>query len=396
MSYSDDELQRMLDLAYKTTAGPEKELRREAGAGTHGGAVYSDGTTSVEVVPGIGAAEYRIIIQSSADFIKDFVPPDYLIDGIIQRRFLYSLTGRTGSGKTAIALFIAAHVGMGKPIGRCEVAQGRVLYFAGENPDDVRMRWIASAQNLDFDIDTIPVDFIPGTFKISQLLGHIVQEVQERGEVALVIVDTSAAYFEGDEENNNVQAGAHARQLRLLINLLGGPCVLVLCHPVKGAAADNLVPRGGGAFVNEVDGNLTARKQDSTAELHWQEKFRGPDFAPLSFLLKTVTNEKLKDSRGRNIPTVIAQYLSEEHQQALADVARGNDDRLLAEIGRNPQASQAQLATALGWFMKSGEPYKTMVRRGIASLQRQGLIKPERDGSVLTPRGQQAWEKKEQ
>jgi AAA domain len=391
MSLSDDdELRRKLNLAYETAS----ELRREAGKGAYGGAVYTDGTTSVEVVPAHGATELRVIlIQSSADFIKDFVPPDYLIDGIIQRRFLYSLTGRTGSGKTALALFIAAHVGRGKPIGNIEVAQGRVLYFAGENPDDVRMRWIASAQNLDFDADTIPVDFIPGTFKISQLRARIVQEVQERGEVALVVVDTSAAYFEGDEENNNVQAGAYARQLRLLVTMPGGPCVVVLCHPVKNAEANNLVPRGGGAFVAEVDGNLTARKEGSTVELHYHEKFRGPDFAPVSFLLKTVTNERLIDSKGRNIPTVIAQYLTEEHQQALASVARSNDDKLLAEIARNPQASQAELATALGWFMKNGDPYKTMVRRGITNLEKHKLVKPDRDGFVLTDKGQQALKK---
>ena len=46
------------------------------------------------------------LIQSSAQFIGGFVPPDYLVDGILQRRFVYSLTGKTGSGKTAfLALF---------------------------------------------------------------------------------------------------------------------------------------------------------------------------------------------------------------------------------------------------------------------------------------------------
>jgi hypothetical protein len=37
-------------------------------------------------------------------FLKGFIPPDYLIDGILQRRFIYSLTAPTGGGKTAIAL----------------------------------------------------------------------------------------------------------------------------------------------------------------------------------------------------------------------------------------------------------------------------------------------------
>jgi hypothetical protein len=78
------------------------------------------------------------LIQSSAAFIAAYVPPDYLIDGLLQRRYCYSLTGRTGDGKTAIALLVAAHVGIGKPLASREVEKGRVVIFAGENPDDVR------------------------------------------------------------------------------------------------------------------------------------------------------------------------------------------------------------------------------------------------------------------
>ena len=30
------------------------------------------------------------LLQTKAEFLKDFVPPDYLIDGMLQRRFIYS------------------------------------------------------------------------------------------------------------------------------------------------------------------------------------------------------------------------------------------------------------------------------------------------------------------
>ena len=95
---------------------------------------------------GNGKGPVGSLIQMSGQFVKGFVPPDYVLDGLLQRRFLYSLTARTGGGKTATVLLIAAVVALGKTIGKLEVTQGRVLYFAGENPDDVRMRWIAMAQ----------------------------------------------------------------------------------------------------------------------------------------------------------------------------------------------------------------------------------------------------------
>lgn len=53
------------------------------------------------------------LIKSSRNFVAGFVPPDYLIDGLLQEAFFYSLTGATGAGKTAITLRLAASVATG-------------------------------------------------------------------------------------------------------------------------------------------------------------------------------------------------------------------------------------------------------------------------------------------
>jgi hypothetical protein len=42
-------------------------------------------------------------------------------------------------------------------------------------------------------------------------------------------------------------------------------------------------------FLNEVDGNLTCKRDDLAVALHWHVKFRGPDFSPMNFQLKVVT-----------------------------------------------------------------------------------------------------------
>jgi hypothetical protein len=112
---------------------------------------------------------------------------------------------------------------------------------------------------MGFDPQAIEVYFIAGTFKLSKMQPCIRQEMERLGDFALIVVDTSAAFFEGEDENSNAQQGAHARRVRDA----RGPCVLVACHPPKNAGDDNIQPRGGGAFLAEVDGNLIARNDDS-------------------------------------------------------------------------------------------------------------------------------------
>ena len=64
-------------------------------------------------------------LMSSAAFITGFMPPDYLIDGILQSRFIYAFTGRTGEGKTSVRLRLAAHVAQGTPpLGRRPLLKG--------------------------------------------------------------------------------------------------------------------------------------------------------------------------------------------------------------------------------------------------------------------------------
>src|SRR6516225_7120334 len=114
-------------------------------------------------------AKHRLIM-SSREFVAGYVAPQYMIEGIIQQRRIYSLTGKTGDGKTALQLYLAYLIATATMLGEREVERGRVLYLAGENPDDVRARWIAMSDALGFDVDTVDVHFVEGVFSVSGLL----------------------------------------------------------------------------------------------------------------------------------------------------------------------------------------------------------------------------------
>lgn len=328
-------------------------------------------------------------IISSAELVNGFVPPDYHVDGIAQKGFIYSLTAATGTGKTAVMLLIASLTAEGGELSGREVAKGRVVYFAGENPDDVTMRWIGMAHHLGFDLQDIDVHFIKERFSIPEAIATIREQVEKLDGVGLIIVDTSAAYFHGTDENGNTELGKHARDLRALTTLPGRPCVIVACHPTKNATSDGLLPRGGGAFIAEVDGNLTLAKAAGAIRLHWQGKHRGPDFDPLSLELKTITAPALVDSKGRPIPTVMAQALSTGEVAAIATAARRDEDDVLLELDGSKIQSLAGMAESLGWMREDGLPHKDRVRRACDKLKKEKLIISKARKLVITTEGYQ-------
>jgi hypothetical protein len=122
-------------------------------------------------------------------------------------------------------------------------------------------------------------------------------------------------------------------------------------------------------------------------ELHWQGKFRGADFAPLSFQLKTATHPRLKDSKDRFIKTVIAKHLSAEGEQELERASRAKEDQLLLLIDKHPHSSLADLAKAAGWLLKNGEPNKMAAKRTICALKNGKLVELVRGAPQLTEKG---------
>jgi hypothetical protein len=346
-------------------------------------------TPLVPVLPFAAAAPLPDLIQTSGAFVEGFVPPEYVLDRVLQRRFCYSVTAQTGVGKTAVAMLLTAHVAAGRALGALDVAKGSVLYFAGENPTDIQMRWLGLTQELKLDPRATDVHFVAGAVPLSQIAARIDAEVaRNKLTLALVVVDTAAAYFEGDDENSNSQAADHARRMRSLTMLPGGPCVVILCHPTKRAADDDLIPRGGGAFLAEVDGNIALHKRESLIVASAQGKFRGADFTPINFELNAVTHPVLKDARGRDIWTVVAKPLTDAGKQQLEATSRRHEDGLLRAIEKYPGASLRELAEALRWLDKAGKPVAEKVRRAAELLAREKLIVKHRGAWQLTPKGQ--------
>ena len=182
------------------------------------------------------------------------------------------------------------------------------------------------------------------------------------------------------------QLGNHARLLRKLTELPGTPAVIVGCHPIK--SGENLVPRGGGAFLAEVEGNLTCKKlSDEIIELHWSGKYRGASFDPVLFELAVITSERVKDAKGRLIPSVMVRLTDNATLDGIEEQTANDEDQVLLLLDVTPGMSQAKIAESLDWMTAHG-PHKSKVNRALANLLKHKLAEKDRHGKYrLTERG---------
>jgi hypothetical protein len=320
-------------------------------------------------------------------FCAEYVPLAYVIEGIVRSGSLYTLTAKTGSGKTALAVMAALAVATGRQdiLGQ-EVTQGRVAYLACENSDDIRMRFMIAAKHWGIDLTELDrmIEVLDHREKPEEVCAAL-NRLAQAEPFTLIIVDTLAAFFDGQDFNDAKQAGDFMRRLRPATQIKGLPAVVVAAHPVKNAADDNLVPYGSGAILNEVDGNLSLSKVNGgLVRLHWHGKLRGLEFAPLPFRIETACSPDVLDVKGREValPVMLpsTEHSAEDREKAEHDVSR----KLLRAMIERPDAGQRAWAAEIG-----AKSYPTVNRR-LHALKREKLVKETLGRWALTPEGRRA------
>ena len=323
---------------------------------------------------------------TAQDFLADLAPPEWVVEGIVQRGYLTAITAPTNHGKTAVSLLMSMCVASGTEFAGLPVAQGKVLILCGENQDGFKLRMLATLKLLALE----PKDIAGACWVYPQaggllgILDTLKKDAETIGDLALVLVDTSVSFFDGADENDNVSALTHALALRALTRLPGSPAVIANCHPTGSAAKENCVPRGGSAFLNEIDTNLCVWADGETSELHWVRKKRGPDFDPLWFEYVGVTLE----AYGNKVPTVVARPITEERDQKIKGRKREEENRVLYEMHRNATWSFSEMALACGFKTTTGAAHKSKVARVLDRLKEVKLVAHDRrKGWHLTSAG---------
>ena len=94
-------------------------------------------------------------------------------------------------------MYVAQSIARGMPMHGREVKAGTVLLLAGENPDDIRARFLVLADAYGFKAEDLKMRFVAGVIDIAAKMPEIRAEAEKINDLVLVIVDTGAAYFPG-------------------------------------------------------------------------------------------------------------------------------------------------------------------------------------------------------
>jgi len=330
-------------------------------------------------------------LKSIGDFCAEYAPVEYVVDGIIERGKLYTLTARTGGGKTSLlsSLSLAVAAGRSDILG-LEGERGRAVYCTFENPDDFRAKLIAAMQAHEVSAASVAgrfdiIDAHMGPAAIAKLLREAGGEPY-----AVVVIDTLQAAFTGANSNDNDEAKKFIMQFRKLRSLPGKPATLIAAHPIKSATKETLVPYGGGAVLNEIDGNLTLWREGrgSIVELHWLGKFRGMDFPPKFFQLES-HETSLLDAKGRRLklPVVRAKTGDQATERALIErrEAISGDAAIIAAILAQPGGSLTD------WGLAT-DTKKSTLRARLVRMAGDGLVRQEGAAWTVRPKGRRLLE----
>ncbi|MGO7570303.1 AAA family ATPase [Rhizobium ruizarguesonis] len=325
-------------------------------------------------------------LVTTQQFMERMQPPDYLIDGLLLRGSTYTLTGPTGHGKTLVALLMAIRVSRGEWFCGRKCRKGPVAFFAAENPDNVRIQFYSLCAEMGIEPETVDIRWHDGLFNLDTAVAAVRSDLAACPELGFCIFDSLQAFFQGDDDNANMAMLDLALDFRdLTAAHPNRPVSLIVAHPVKNASKGNLLPRGGSAITNELDGNLTCWADNGIVELHNHGKFRGVPFDPIKMELAVVRPEGLLDARGDEMGCTIIRALGPQREAEMTATGSERLIKVLAVIRDHPGISQTAIATAVNVSRRT-------VQKDIDTLRQRKWLREYEGKYAITKEGKIALE----
>jgi hypothetical protein len=211
-------------------------------------------------------------------------PPSWIVKGVLPEAELIVLFGESGSGKSFMALDLAASIARGIAWRGHKVKQGRQVYIAAEGAGGFRNRLKAYAAAHELDLSTLDLGVIKAApnFMVKDDALDVCKAVIAGGPVSVVWVDTFAQVMPGANENAGEDVGKALQHCKGIHKATGAVVVLVH-HAGKDASKG---ARGWSGLRAAADAELEVRSEDDGArELRITKQKDGEDGLVFGFRL---------------------------------------------------------------------------------------------------------------
>ncbi|MCE3118707.1 helicase RepA family protein [Enterobacter sp. ASE] len=206
------------------------------------------------------ASGYSLPITFGSDGYD--VEQDYILKSYLPANTLCSIYGPSGSYKSFLAVSWACHIALGLKWAGKRVSQGSVMYIVGEGGMGMKRRVKAWESVHGVKIDNLALVNRPVFPVRREEVQLVVEDVHKmnakKGKpVKLIVIDTLARCFGGNDENDAKDMGAFIEGCDT-IKRETGATVLVVHHSGKD---DTKGARGSSAFRAALDAEFNVRRE---------------------------------------------------------------------------------------------------------------------------------------
>ncbi|MCO5228752.1 MAG: AAA family ATPase [Thermomicrobiales bacterium] len=304
--------------------------------------------------------------------------PKWLVKGLIHEGTLAFLSGYPSTGKSFIALELAACICEGKPFFGQEVTQGEVLYVAFERGDFTGQRLEGLTKEKGFTLTgfyandpytVLTLDLGEGETQLCEFLDN--QGIKPK----LIIYDTLRASFEGDENSSSLAQKVMTTMRK--VNKRYDSTALVVHHlnqfgRLRGSTAfigdadtELVVTEGTGANIDKV--YLKSRKQNNARKF---EKY-------------TLTKQKVELEGDETTIVFNLEARLEEDTSPEEDSLQTDRQRLICEIVNNQQGVMSLRGVSDAMKEETGtEPNRETLKKELRLLNASGELNYAVEGNI--------------
>jgi RecA-family ATPase len=199
------------------------------------------------------------------------VPPEWLIDTILEKGTVASLYAEPKAGKSFVGISMMLSVATGTPWYEYKTKEGGegVLYLCGEGEKSIFKRILAWEKHFDTDLKKAPFKVSKRSVGIlddknyDKLLEKAHEAKNQIGSLGLIIIDTIQRNFGQGDENSTSDMNQFIQRIDRL-KFETGACIMLVHHTGHAGTKSNGIRRGRGSSVlpASVDSEFYIERED--------------------------------------------------------------------------------------------------------------------------------------